>query len=136
MQTIVLKESRSPYTIGDEVFVKEPVLLERDGQAIAALVPLDEYRTFIAWRKKHIKGDVKLEKDREAFARLKPELLKTHLGEFAVIKDGELVATGKDQQALVDQTYQRFGVVDLYVKCIETQERIYHIPGPRKAKKQ
>jgi hypothetical protein len=136
MQTIILKESRSPYTIGDEVFVKEPVLLERDGQMIAALVPLEEYRAFVAWRKKHTKADVNLERDRATFARLKPELLKTHLGEYAVIKDGELVAVGKDQQTLIDQTYQRFGVVDLYVKHIETQERIYRIPGPRKAKKQ
>jgi len=135
MQTITLKESRSPYTIGDEVFVKEPVMLERDGQAIAAIVPLDEYRAFIAWRKQHPKGDVKLEKDRDAYIRLKPELLKTHLGEYAVIKDGELVAVGQDQQTLIDQTYQRFGVVDLYVKRVETQERIYRIPGPRKVMK-
>ena len=136
MQTITLKETRSPYTIGDEVFVKEPVMLERDGQAIAALVPIEEYYAFIAWRKKHIRGDVKLEKDRESFLRLKPELLKTHLGEYAVIRDGELVAVGQDQQTLIDQAYQRFGVVDLYVKRIEAQERIYRIPGPRKAKKQ
>ena len=129
MQTITLKESRSPYTIGDEVFAKEPVLLERNGQAIAALVPVDEYRAFVAWRKKHIRGDVKLERDREAFARLKPELLKTHLGEYVAIKDGELVAVGKDQQTLIDQTYQRFGVVDLYVKRVEAQEHIYHTAG-------
>jgi hypothetical protein len=76
-------------------------------------------------------ADAGLETDRQTYLRLKPKLLQTHPGEYAVIKDGELVAVGPDQQSLIDEVYQRFGVVDLQVKRIEPVERIYRISGPR-----
>jgi hypothetical protein len=79
-------------------------------------------------------ADANLEKDRQVFAHLKANLLKSHPGEYAVIKDGELIAVGPDQQTLVDEAYRRFGVVDLYVKRIEPTERVYRISGPRVAR--
>jgi hypothetical protein len=79
-------------------------------------------------------ADANLERDRQLFAELKANLLKTHSGEYAVIKDGELIAVGPDQQTLVDEAYRRFGVVDLYVKLIEPTERVYRISGPRVAR--
>ncbi len=41
------------------------------------------------------------------------------------MQNGELVATGPDEQALVD----------LYIRRIESQERIYRIPSPHVVKK-
>jgi hypothetical protein len=80
-------------------------------------------------------ADARLKNDRQTYLHLKPKLLKTHPGEYAVIKDGELVAIGPDQQALIDEVYRRFGVVDLYVKRIEPVERVYRISGPRIARR-
>ena len=79
----------------------------------------------------HASADANLERDRQQFACLKPKLLETHPGEYAVIKEGELVAVGPNQQVLIDEVYQRFGAVDLYVKRIEPSERVYRISGPR-----
>lgn len=76
-------------------------------------------------------ADARLEKDRQVFIGLKSKLLQTHPGEYAIIKDGELIAIGPDQKTLVDETYNRFGPVDLYIKRIEPGESIYRISGPR-----
>lgn len=79
-------------------------------------------------------ADAGLKNDRQTYLRLKSKLLQTHPGEYAVIKDGELVAVDPDQQALIDKVYQRFGAVDLYVKRIEPVERVYRISDPRLAR--
>lgn len=52
MKKVELRESRAPYTvpIDDETFGHEPVILERNGQPVAALIPIAEYRAFLAWR--------------------------------------------------------------------------------------
>ena len=45
MRRVALKESRAPYTLtlGEEVLSEEPVILERDGKAVAAVIPMAEY---------------------------------------------------------------------------------------------
>lgn len=51
MKKVVLRESRAPYTltVDDETLGHEPVILERGGQPVAALVPIAEYEAFRAW---------------------------------------------------------------------------------------
>ncbi|MFQ5595159.1 MAG: hypothetical protein ACE5LU_10835 [Anaerolineae bacterium] len=52
MKKVILRESRAPYTLAvdDETLGHEPVILERDGRPVAALVPIVEYEAFRAWR--------------------------------------------------------------------------------------
>ena len=52
MRRVALKESRAPYTLtlGEEVLSEEPVILERDGKAVAAVIPMAEYEAYRAWR--------------------------------------------------------------------------------------
>ena len=52
VRRIVLKESQAPYTatFGEEIVGDEPLILERDGRAIAVVIPLAEYEAFRAWR--------------------------------------------------------------------------------------
>jgi hypothetical protein len=52
VRRVVLKESQAPYTltIGEEVLSEEPLILERDGKAVAAVIPMAEYEAFRAWR--------------------------------------------------------------------------------------
>ncbi len=52
MKRVVLKESRAPYTLtlGEEVLSEEPVILERDGEAVAAVISMAEYEAYLAWR--------------------------------------------------------------------------------------
>lgn len=48
----MLKESHAPYTVTLEegIVGNEPLILERDGQAVAVVIPLAEYEAFRAWR--------------------------------------------------------------------------------------
>lgn len=52
VKKVILREPRAPYTltVDDETLGHEPVILERDGQPVAALVPIAEYEAFRAWR--------------------------------------------------------------------------------------
>ena len=63
MKKLILKEARAPYNISldDALLTDEVVLLEKDGQPVAALVSMDEYA---------------------AFQRMLPELLKEYEGVF------------------------------------------------------
>lgn len=52
MKKLELKEARAPYNISlDEALLSdEVVILEKEGQPVAALVPMAEYAAFRAWR--------------------------------------------------------------------------------------
>ena len=48
MKTLTLKESQAPYNVAldESLLAGEVVILEKDGQPVAALVPLVEYEAF------------------------------------------------------------------------------------------
>ncbi len=52
-RTVTLKESQAPYNLSlDEITLgEETVILEREGQPVAAVVPFIEYEAFIVWRR-------------------------------------------------------------------------------------
>ena len=68
------------------------------------------------------------ERERQAFERLKPELLRTHRGQWVAIHQGEVVEAGQDRSQVLDSVYDRFGYVPLYVQRIEEQPRVYKLP--------
>jgi PHD/YefM family antitoxin component YafN of YafNO toxin-antitoxin module len=53
---LTLQESHPPYTLSieeDDVLGREPIILERDGQPVAAIVSLAEYEAFRVWQELH-----------------------------------------------------------------------------------
>ena len=52
---LTLRESHPPYTLSieEEDLGQEPIILERDGQPVAAIVSLAEYEAFRAWQEVH-----------------------------------------------------------------------------------
>jgi PHD/YefM family antitoxin component YafN of YafNO toxin-antitoxin module len=49
MKKLTLKETQAPYEVAlDDT--SEVVILERNGEPVAAIVPIAEYRTFQTWR--------------------------------------------------------------------------------------
>jgi hypothetical protein len=52
MKKVNLREINIPYavTVADTIAANESVILERNGQPIAALIPIAEYEAFQAWR--------------------------------------------------------------------------------------
>lgn len=53
-RTVTLKESQAPYNLSlDEITLgEETVILEREGQPVAAVVPFIEYEAFAVWRER------------------------------------------------------------------------------------
>lgn len=71
------------------------------------------------------------EREKEAFERLKGELLKTHRGEYVVVRDGKAALFGRDKTELAKQAYQQFGYGSLYIGLVQDEPEAVHIPTPR-----
>ena len=56
---LTLRESHPPYTLSieEEDLGQEPIILERDGQPVAAIVSLAEYEAFRAWQEAHFASE-------------------------------------------------------------------------------
>ena len=50
MKRVTLREERAPYIVNEDIWVGEPVIVERNGQAIAAVIPMADYEAFLAWQ--------------------------------------------------------------------------------------
>ena len=61
-----------------------------------------------------------------AFEALKPELLKTHLGEFVAIYQQQIVGFDSDEMNLIRRVYEQYGPVSCYVEKIvpETPRKV------------
>ena len=138
VKKITIKETRAPYTIpvSEEDLGEGPVVLERDGEAVAAPVPIEEYRQFVAWREEVKRAAIrqdqlqKFEREREAYLRLKPQLLQTHPGRFVAIYQGKVVDVDQDKQALAKRVIERYGNEPVYIQLVAEELRTFEIPSP------
>ncbi|MBU0510439.1 MAG: hypothetical protein KJ638_01905, partial [Chloroflexi bacterium] len=82
MKTISVKEAQMHYLV--ETGLSQPAILQRDGEPVAALIPINEYNAFREWKsnltrqksKKHLDFEAEI----AAYERLRPELLKRYRG--------------------------------------------------------
>ncbi len=138
VKKIALKETQAPYSLSlDESQLAEgPVILEREGQPVAAVIPIAEYERFRAWkeeqawRRKHKEHLQALRAEREAFLRLKPQLLKTHKGLFVAIHHGEVVDCDADNQELAKRVMTRFKDEVVYIHEVSEEPRVLELPSP------
>lgn len=73
--------------------------------------------------------------EKRAFEQLKPELLKTHRGQYVVIQDQKAVLFGPNKTELAKQAYEKFGYGPLYIGLVEEQPEVIHFPTPRVARR-
>jgi hypothetical protein len=74
----------------------------------------------------------KWNKERRAFQRLRPSLLRTYLGKYVAIHQGKVVDSGKDQIKLALRAYARFGYIPIYVgQVLAEPPPSVRIPSPR-----
>jgi PHD/YefM family antitoxin component YafN of YafNO toxin-antitoxin module len=137
MKKLTLKEARPPYNISldDAVLTDdEVVLLEKDGQPVAALVPMDEYADFQAWREAEKRRQARqaeeaaIEREHAAFKRMLPELLKQYEGRVVAIYEGQVVDVGDDRMEVWERARQQLGKVPVYVQTVEYPPRVYKVP--------
>ena len=131
-KTVSLKEAQATYSLSlnKADLGQAPFILEHEGDPIAAVVPIAEYREFEAWRERKARtragSDEAFERERAAFERLKPELLKTHRGKFVAVVNEQVVGVDTDRVQLVLRVYDRFGYRPIYVQLVEE-----HLPRRR-----
>ena len=58
----------------------------------------------------------KFQRERLAFFRLLPELLKTHAGKVVAIHDEQVIAVGDERRPVIDEAKRIAGLVDLFVE--------------------
>ncbi len=144
---VTLKEAGATYALTiDEVQLRQaPFTIERDGKAVAAVVPVDEYREFMAWREQtaHAVSPTEratsrhdalsaLQKERAAFLRLKDQLLRTHPGQFVAILNGEIIDSDKDDRALTRRVYAEHGYVPIYIDKAVKEPPVRRILSPKR----
>jgi predicted transcriptional regulator len=60
-------------------------------------------------------------REAEAFARLKPELLKQYKGRAVAIYQGEVVAVGDDRMDVLGTVLEKLGPAPCYIEWVEEQ---------------
>jgi PHD/YefM family antitoxin component YafN of YafNO toxin-antitoxin module len=131
-KTVSLKEAQATYSLSlDKADLTQgPLILEHEGEPVAAVVPIAEYREFETWRKREARtrteSDETFERERAAFERLKPKLLKTHRGKFVAVVNEQVVDVDTDRVKLVLRVYDRFGYRPIYVQLVKE-----HLPRRR-----
>ena len=77
----------------------------------------------------------KWERERRAFNRLRPSLLRSHLGKYVAIHQCKVVDSGNDQIAVALRVYKRFGYVPIYVgQVLAELPSPVRMPSPRSIK--
>jgi PHD/YefM family antitoxin component YafN of YafNO toxin-antitoxin module len=148
-KVVTLKETRAVYAVTlDEVLLRQaPFTIERDGEPMAAVVPFDEYREFVAWRERvhpqpmaraeeatpRDNALVALEKERAAFLRLKDQLLRTYQGKFVAILNEEVIDVDEDDRVLTRRVYAEHGYVPIYIDQVLEESPVRRILSPKKA---
>jgi len=138
IKKIALKETQGPYSLSlDEAQLAEgPLILEREGQPVAAVIPIAEYERFRAWegeqdgQRKHEEQLRILDRERAAFLSLWEEPLKTHRGQFAAILKSQVIDSAPTLSELSQRVYARYGCQVIYMTEVRERPRIYEFSSP------
>ena len=134
-KTVSLKETQATYSlsVNKTDLAQGPLILEHEGEPVVALVPIAEYREFEAWRERKARtragSDEAFERERAAFERLKPELLKAHRGKFGAVVNEQVADVDTDRVNLVLRVYDRFGYRPIYVQLVEEHPPRLRLPS-------
>ncbi|MFQ5340060.1 MAG: type II toxin-antitoxin system Phd/YefM family antitoxin [Anaerolineae bacterium] len=139
MREISLKEAQAEYgLLADEsVPDQEPVLLRRNGEPVAAIVPIAEYEAFRAWReaeerrKRRQATQKAFERERAAYAQLEESLRPQYEGLYVAIRGGQVVDSDADELTLITRVYERFGHGPMYVRKVGAPLPVVRVPSPR-----
>jgi hypothetical protein len=70
-----------------------------------------------------------LEKERKVYAKQRPELLKTHAGQFALIHDDELVGTYTSFAEAYGEGVKKFGTEPFFIQEIRADDQQAQTPA-------
>ena len=137
VSSLNLKETAALYNVApDDILLRdEVIILEKDGQPLAALVPIAEYTAFQSWQKKERRRQARqaekaaIEQEHAAFERMLPELLEQYEGQAVALYNGQVVDVGDDESEVWERTRQRLGQVPVYVQTVTASPTVYDLPS-------
>jgi hypothetical protein len=88
-------------------------------QLVATSPSLKLTETHILPPKEFSKSFIIFQREKRTFERLKPQLLKTHRGQYVVIRGEKAVMFGDNKTELAKQAYEKFGYGPLYIGLVE-----------------
>ncbi len=148
-----IRETQTAYAVSNTLSIEAileqvqeqnaPLVVIQDDRAIAAIVPISDYKHFALWQKtrrsrKKRKTLTWLEKQERlmvkevaAYTRIKAKLLRTHNGKWIAIFKGKLVDSDDDEQTLIDRVYTKFGDRTMLIRQVTATPRVYHVNSPQ-----
>ena len=121
MKTQTLKETATHYVVEiDQTIDSEPTLLESNGKPVAVLISAAEYDAFRDWlaTRQIPAAPAEFGQEVAAFERLKPALLKQHVGQAVAVYRGHVVAVGDDKMSVLAEVLAQFGPVPCYIEWV------------------
>ncbi len=133
-KTIELKEIREAYAIEIDParLEREPIVLERDGAPVGAVISIEEYESYLAWKHRAVEPEdfpPEWYVEKAAFERMLPELLKSYRGKFVAIYQGQVVDSDARMGELIWRVEQKLGDKPFYVDEVLETPRVYRIPS-------
>ena len=136
MQKVILKEAQAPYQVAlsDALFNGEVVILEKNGQSVAAVVPMADYDAFQAWRaaeerkQQMAQEEVAIACEHQAFQQMLPDLLADYSGRVVAIYQGEVIAAGDDRMEVWQRARQQTNGAPVYVQTVSHPSKVYKMP--------
>ena len=71
----------------------------------------------------------KFQRERVAFYRLLPDLLKTHCGKVVAIHNEQVIASGDERRPVIDEAKGIAGSVDMFVASVLEEQPIERLVG-------
>ncbi len=139
MKFVSLQETPTHYLLKiDPATIKQgPILLQREGQAVAVLLSVEDYNAFRAWQAAQqppLPISANFEAEIAAFEQLKPALLERYPGRAVAIYQGQVVEVGDDKMEVLAQVIDKLGDVSCYVEWVEADApRRVRVPSVRVA---
>lgn len=136
MQKVILKEAQAPYlvTLGDALFSGEVVILEKNGQSVAAMVPMADYDAFQAWRaakerqEQMAQEEAAIAREHQAFQQMLPDLLADYGGRVVALYQGEVIGVGDDRMEVWQRARQQTNGAPVYVQTVSQPSKVYKMP--------
>lgn len=136
MQKVILKETQAPYRVAlpDALLMGEVVILEKNGQSVAAVIPMAEYDAFQAWRaaearKQQVEEEeTAIAREHQAFQQMQPALLQEYAGRVVAIYQGEVIAVGDERMEVWQRARQQTNGAPIYVQTVNYPTKVYKMP--------
>ncbi|MBI5715131.1 MAG: hypothetical protein HZC38_17170 [Chloroflexi bacterium] len=133
----VIREAQTPYIVSpnDEALGRETIIVQRNGEPFVAVMPYAEYQQLMAVNtvapSVSSSDDPIFERNRAAFQRQLPDLLKTHRGKWVAIVNEKVAVIGDSSAWVIEEVIRKLGNVRVYVQEVLETRRVYRISGPR-----